>query len=239
MGYPTALTAPRWGFHDVVLGGQPLVVNRPFGCYVMENVLFKVSFPAEFHAQTAAESAVALHPHVIGRLDEIKRIEIATQESAIRIIAKTGPLTNPAARDHCLQYITAVALLHGTVTSDLYEDAAAADPRIDRLRDRMHVVEEPRYSRDYLDPDKRSIANAVQVFFQDGTSTPRIEIEYPLGHRRRRAEAVPLLQEKFRANAATRFAQERGEALQLLFEQGGGSDTIPVDELMTQFCRTQ
>jgi 2-methylcitrate dehydratase len=218
MGYPTALSAPRWGFCDVVLGGQPLVVNRPFGGYVMENVLFKVSFPAEFHAQTAAEAAVALHPQVIGRLDAIERIEIATQESAVRIIAKTGPLTNPAARDHCLQYITAVALLHGTVTSEMYEDAAAADPRIDRLRDLMRVVEEPRYSRDYLDSDKRSITNAVQVFFKDGSSTPRIEMEYPLGHRRRRAESLPLLKEKFRANAATRYSPERVEKQEILFE---------------------
>jgi 2-methylcitrate dehydratase len=217
MGYPTALSAPRWGFQDVVLGGQPLVVNRPFGSYVIEHVLFKVSFPAEFHAQTAAEAAVALHPQVIGRLEDIERIEIATQESAVRIIAKTGPLTNPAARDHCLQYITAVALLHGTVTSEMYEDAVAADPRIDALRDKMHVVEEPRYSREYLDPDKRSIANAVQVFFRDGTSTPRIEVEYPLGHRRRRAESLPFLKEKFRANAGTRLSVERVGELEMLF----------------------
>jgi len=231
MGYPTALTAPRWGFQDVVLGGKPLVVNRPLGCYVMEHVLFKVSYPAEFHAQTAAEAVVALHPQVIGRLDDIDHIVIETHESAMRIINKTGPLNNPADRDHCLQYITAVALLHGTVTSDMYEAEAAADPRIDRLRDRMRVVEEPRYSREYLDPDKRSIANAVQVFFTDGSSTPRIEVEFPLGHRRRRAEALPFLREKFRANAATRFDVERIRELVMLFDDPD-CDKMPIDRFI-------
>jgi len=235
MGYPTALSAPRWGFHDVVLGGKPLVVNRPFGCYVMEHVLFKVSYPAEFHAQTAAEAAVALHPHLMNRLDEIDRIVIETHESAMRIINKTGPLHNPADRDHCLQYITAIALLHGNVTSEMYEAETAADPRIDQLREKMRVVEEPRYSRDYLDPEKRSIANAVQAFFADGTSTPRIEVEYPLGHRRRRAESLPQLREKFRSNARTRFDSERVHGLLSLFDNPTKLDAMTVDEFAATY----
>ncbi|GIW08993.1 MAG: 2-methylcitrate dehydratase [Dehalococcoidia bacterium] len=197
MGYPSALTTPQWGFQDALFRGQPLVLARPFGSYVMEHVLFKVSFPAEFHAQTAAEAAFSLAPLVQERLEEVERIVIETQEPALRIITKQGPLTNPADRDHCLQYIVAIALLFGTITADHYQDAVAADPRIDRLRERMVVVENPAYSAAYLDPDRRAIPNAVQVFFRDGTSTPRVEVEYPLGHPRRRAEALPLLEQKF------------------------------------------
>jgi 2-methylcitrate dehydratase len=226
MGYATALSAPQWGFEAVVLGGRKLVAARPLGSYVMEHVLFKVAFPAEFHAQTAAEAAIQLHSQVVDRLEAIDRIRIETQESAIRIISKSGPLTNPADRDHCLQYIVAVALIHGHLDADHYEDAAAADSRIDRLRQRMDVVEQARYSRDYLDPDKRSIANAVQVFFSDGSATDRIEIEYPLGHRRRRTEALPLLRDKFRHNAETRFAPGRvAELLEHYF------DTAEIDDL--------
>jgi 2-methylcitrate dehydratase len=201
----------------------------------MEHVLFKVSYPAEFHAQTAAEAGVVLHPLVKDRLDHIERIEIATQESAVRIIDKAGPLQNPADRDHCLQYITAVALLHGDLTADHYEDAAAADPKIDFLRGKMRVVEEPRYTRDYLDPEKRSIANSVQVIFQDGSQTPKIEIEYPLGHRRRRAEAIPKLQEKFRENAGTRFPAQRAEQWVTLFADAARLDAMRVDDLLSQF----
>jgi 2-methylcitrate dehydratase len=180
MGYPTALSARRWGFRDVALGGD-IPLAQPLGSYVIENVLFKGAYPAEFHAQTAAEAAIALHPEVEGRLGEIERIELTTQEPAIRIISKTWPLHNPADRDHSLQYIAATGLLHGTITADLYEDEAAADPRIDALREKLVVVEDPRYTRDYLDPDKRSIANAVQVHFADGTATPRVAVEYPSG----------------------------------------------------------
>ena len=197
MGYPTALTAPKWGFYDVLFGGNPFEIARPYGSYVMENVLFKVAFPAEFHAQTAVEAAFALHPQVKDRLNSIRKIVITTHESAMRIIDKTGPLHNPADRDHCLQYMTAIGLLKGALTAADYESSAAADPRIDRLRDVMVVVEDKRYSIDYLDPNKRSIANAVQVFFDDGSSTEKVEVEYPLGHRRRRAEAVPMLIRKF------------------------------------------
>ncbi|MQA05738.1 MAG: bifunctional 2-methylcitrate dehydratase/aconitate hydratase [Streptosporangiales bacterium] len=205
MGYPTALTASTWGFHDVVTAGKELTLARPLGSYVIENVLFKISYPAEFHAQTALEAAVRLHAEVAPRLAEVARVEIATHESAIRIIDKTGPLHNPADRDHCLQYIVAVALIHGTVTADHYEAAAAADPRIDELRAAMVVTEEPRYSRDYLDPQKRSIASAVRVVFTNGTATDTVEVEYPVGHRVRRDEGLPLLEEKFRQNVATRF----------------------------------
>src|SRR5437016_3502766 len=205
MGYPTALSAPKWGFYDVLFKGQRFAMARPFGSYVMENVLFKVSFPAEFHAQTAVECAIQLHPKVKDRLQQIERIVIETQEPAIRIIDKTGPLNNPADRDHCIQYMVAVPLIHGTLTAEHYEDDAARDPRIDALRQKMEVVELPRYSADYLDPDKRSIANAVQVFFTDGTSSPRVEVEYPIGHRRRRKDAVPLLRKKFKDALATRF----------------------------------
>ncbi|GMA58318.1 2-methylcitrate dehydratase [Alicyclobacillus sacchari] len=213
MGYPNALTAPKWGFQDVVMGGKEIVLARPLASYVMENVLFKISFPAEFHAQTAVECAIQLHGQIVDRIDDIERIVITTHESAIRIIDKKGPLHNPADRDHCLQYMTAIGLLYGHLTADHYEDEAARDPRIDWLRERMEVVEDAQYSRDYLDPDKRSIANAVQVFFQDGTSTEKVVCEYPIGHRRRRAEGLPKIVEKFRGNLATRFPQKRVERI--------------------------
>lgn len=204
-GYPAPLTAPKWGFYDVLFGGKSFSRPRPYGSYVMENVLFKIAFPAEFHAQTAVEAALALHPRVKERLEEIERVVISTQQSAVRIISKEGPLHNPADRDHCLQYMTAVGLIFGGLTAEHYEDGVAADPRIDALREKMEVMEEPRYSRDYLDPEKRSIANAIEVFFDDGTTTGRMEVEYPLGHRRRREEGIPLLLEKFRRNLATRL----------------------------------
>ena len=205
MGYPTALTAKTWGFQDVLFRGRPIALAQPLGSYVMENILFKVSFPAEFHAQTAVEAAFALHPRVKDRLDEIETIRIETQESAVRIIDKTGPLHNPADRDHCLQYMVAVGLLKGRLTAEDYEDAAAADPRIDRLRGRMVVKEDPRMSADYLDPAKRSIANAVQVVFRGGESTEKVTVDYPIGHRRRRAEGIPLLWAKFEANLRSRL----------------------------------
>lgn len=212
-GYPSALSARGWGFYDVSFKGEQFKLPRPYGSYVMENVLFKVAFPAEFHAQTAVECAIMLHPLVAERLDQVERVEIYTQESAVRIISKSGPLHNPADRDHCLQYMTAVGLIFGRLTADHYGDAVAADPRIDRLREKMEVREEPHYSRDYLDPEKRSIANAVQVFFRDGSATERIEVEYPLGHRRRRSEALPLLVEKARGNMAACLPVGRCEEL--------------------------
>ncbi|MBI2759630.1 MAG: bifunctional 2-methylcitrate dehydratase/aconitate hydratase [Chloroflexi bacterium] len=235
MGYPSALTAPKWGFYDVLFKGQPFKFQRPYESYVMENVLFKISFPAEFHAQTAAECAMILHPQVKDRIDEIERVVITTHESAIRIIDKTGPLHNPADRDHCLQYMTAVPLIFGRLTADDYEDDVAADPRIDSLRAKMQVVENKQYSVDYLDPEKRSIANAVQIFFNDGASTENIAIEYPLGHRRRRAEGIPLLIEKFKINLATRLPEDRIATILNLFSNPQKLADTPAHEFMNLF----
>lgn len=209
MGYDTPLTTKEWGFQDVFLDGRPVTLPRPLDAYVMKNVLFKVSYPAEFHAQTALEAAIRLHPAVVHRLDEIESIDIVTHESAIRIIDKTGPLCNPADRDHCIQYIVAVGLIFGTLHAEDYEDTVAADPRIDQLRGKTTVRENPAYSRDYLDPEKRSIASSVQVSFSDGTKTDCAAVAYPIGHRRRRHEAKPLLDDKFKANLRTRFPEKR------------------------------
>lgn len=230
MGYATALTAPTWGFQDAMFRGRPITLARPFANYVMEHILFKVSFPAEFHGQTAVEAALRLHPLVKGRWDQIARIEIETQEPAVRIIAKNGPLNNPADRDHCIQYMVAIALIQGTLTADDYEDAAAKNPRIDQLRDRMTVVERPEYSRDYLAPEKRSIANAIQVTFKDGTQTPRIEIEYPLGHRRRRAESRPALVDKFRQNVAGKLRNV--ERMASLFNEAETLDALSASQFV-------
>ena len=213
MGYPSALTAKQWGFYDVLFKGKPFILGRPLGSYVMENVLFKISFPAEFHAQTAVECAFHLHHQVKDRIEQIDKVIITTQESAIRIIDKSGPLHNPADRDHCIQYMTAVGLIFGELTADHYEDTIARDPRIDALRAKMICVEDPQYSQDYLDPQKRSIANAVQVFFKDGSSTEQVAVEYPIGHRRRRAEGMPLLVKKFETNLASRFAPAQCDAI--------------------------
>lgn len=232
-GYATALTTPTWGFQDSLFRGKPITLARPLGCYVMENILFKVSFPAEFHGQTAVEAALRLHPQVRGRWDQIERIRIETQESAARIIAKSGPLKNPADRDHCLQYMVAVALRHGSLTAEHYEAEAAADPLIDRLRERTEVVEEPRYSREYLDPDKRSIANAVQIFFVDGTQTERVEVEYPLGHRRRRVESQPALLDKFVSNAATRLPAEMVTTIANVFQDASRCDGLTVPDFVS------
>jgi len=198
MGYATALSAPRWGFQDVLFRQQPVTLARPLGTYVMENVLFKISFPAEFHAQTAVECALKLHPAVRDRLPEIERIELETQEPAIRIIDKQGPLNNFADRDHCLQYMAAIGLIFGRLNASHYTDEVAADPQIDRIRSKMVVRENPQFTSDYYDLEKRAIGNSMQVFFQDGTATERVEIHYPVGHRFRREEGIPLLEEKFR-----------------------------------------
>lgn len=209
MGYPGALTTPEWGFQDVLFNGATVSLQRPLDAYVMENILFKVSYPAEFHAQTAAEAGVALHPVVKDRLEEIEKITITTHESAIRIIDKTGPLHNPADRDHCLQYITAVALMKGDIVAEDYEDDMARNPLIDALREKMVVVENEQYSKDYLDPEKRSIANAVQVTFTDGSMTENVAYEYPLGHRFRREESIPHIITKFKENIATHYAKKQ------------------------------
>jgi 2-methylcitrate dehydratase len=236
MGYATALSAPRWGFSAVHFEGRPIELAQPLGSYVMENVLFKISYPAEFHAQTAVEAAILLHPLVRDRLEDIDRIRVETQEPAMRIIDKTGPLTNPADRDHCLQYMVAIGLIHGALNADHYEDHSAQDPRIERLRQRMEVAEETRYSRDYLDPGKRSIGNAVQVFFNDGEPTPRIEIEYPIGHRRRRDEGLPLLREKFLRNLAGQFSGLQSEEVLRAFDQPDRLDAMPVRDFVDLFA---
>jgi 2-methylcitrate dehydratase len=235
MGYPSALSAPTWGFYDVAFGGKPFVLARPFGSYVMENVLFKISFPAEFHAQTAVEAALALHPDVAPRLHDVQEVVITTHESALRIIDKQGPLHNPADRDHCIQYMTAIGLIHGSLTAQHYEDAVARDPRIDDLRAKTRCVEEPRWSANYLDPARRSIANAVQVFFKDGSSTRKIAVEYPVGHRRRREEGIPLLIEKFRVNLARRFPARQCDAILQVCLDAHRLDATPVNEFVDLF----
>jgi len=213
MGYPSVLTAKTWGFYDVLFKGQPFRFERPYGSYVMEHVLFKISFPAEFHAQTAVECAMQLHPRVRDRLADVRRITIRTHESALRIIDKQGPLANPADRDHCIQYMVAVPLIFGRLTAGDYEDGVAADPRIDALRERMVCVEDKGFSRDYLDPERRSIANGITIEFSDGTKTPEVVVEYPIGHRRRRDEGIPVLIDKFRTNVARRFAAKQQQAI--------------------------
>lgn len=235
MGYKTALSAPEWGFQDVLFGGKELKLARPFDSYVIENVLFKISFPAEFHAQTSAEAAIHLHPQVAGRLDEIDKVVITTHESAIRIIDKRGPLHNPADRDHCIQYITAIGLIYGELTADHYEDDVARDPRIDALREKMDVVENKDYSVDYLDPEKRSIANAVQVFFKNGSKTEQMAVEYPIGHRRRREEGIPLLIEKFESNLKTRFPAKQSNQILSLLQDGDQLNRTSVNAFMDLF----
>lgn len=231
MGYPTALSAPTWGFQDVLFRGQPLRFQRPYGSYVMENVLFKISFPAEFHAQTAVECAMQLHAALreAGRsVADIARITIRTHEACIRIIDKQGPLSNPADRDHCVQYMVAIPLLHGRLTAADYEDDVAADPRIDALRARIQCVEDPAFTAAYHDPERRAIPNALTVHFTDGTQWDEVVCEYPIGHRRRRADGIPLLQAKFRINLARRFATKQREAILTASLDAARLDAMPV-----------
>ncbi len=235
MGYPSALTAKTWGFYDVLFKGRALVFPRPYGSYVMENVLFKISFPAEFHGQTAVECAMRLYPVVKNKLDQIEKIEITTQESAIRIIDKKGPLHNPADRDHCIQYMVAISLIFGQLTAAHYEDSFAADPRIDTLRDKMVCIENRQYTKDYFDPQKRSIANAIRIFFKDGTKTEKIEVEYPIGHHRRRTEGMPLLVEKFKTNLARLFPVERQKAILEICQDQTKLEGMPVNEFVDMF----
>ncbi|MCS7188923.1 MAG: bifunctional 2-methylcitrate dehydratase/aconitate hydratase [Bacteroidia bacterium] len=231
-GYPTALTAPTWGFEAVIMGGQPVKLARPLDSYVMENILFKVSYPAEFHGQTAVEAALKLHPQVKDKIERIDKILIETQESAVRIIDKKGPFRNPADRDHSLQYMTAVALLYGELTYAHYEEPIASDPRIPALITKMEVKENPAFSRDYLDPEKRSIANAIQIFFEDGTSTDKVVVEYPVGHRRRRKEALPLLQAKFKEALFRVYPANKADYLYWLIAESEDFTTVEVDRLM-------
>lgn len=232
MGYPSALTAKTWGFYDVTFRGQPLRVNRDYDAYVMENILFKISFPAEFHAQTAVECAIALHDKVKNRFDQIEKIVLTTQESAVRIINKTGPLHNYADRDHCLQYMVAAGLIFGDLKAEYYDDTFAKDPRIDMLREKMHVQEDPSFTKDYLHPEKRSIANAIQVFFKDGTATEKVTVEYPIGHQRRREEGIPLLLKKFENNLAKQFSAKQIQQLMDLFLDQKKLEGMAVDEFM-------
>jgi 2-methylcitrate dehydratase len=236
MGYPSILTAKTWGFYDVLFRGNEFKFQRPYGSYVMENVLFKIRFPAEFHAQTAVECAMQLHLQVKDRLDEIEKIVIRTHESAIRIIDKKGPLANPADRDHCIQYMVAVPLIFGRLTAADYEDGVAADPRIDALREKMQCAEDKQFSADYLDPEKRSIANGVQVFFHDGTQTREVVVEYPIGHRRRRAEAIPVLIEKFKTNLARRFPAKQQQAILQVSLDQTKLEAMPVNEYVDSYA---
>ncbi len=237
MGYPSALSAPRWGFYDVLFRGQPFVYRQPFGSYVMENILFKISYPAEFHAQTAVECAMQLHSGVRDRIEAIERIVIETQEPGVRIIDKTGPLANPADRDHCIQYMVAIPLIFGRLSAADYEDSIAQDPRIDRLRGSMEVRENPQFTADYYAPDKRFIGNAVQVFFHDGTSTPRAQVDFPIGHRRRRTEGYPALMQKFNSSVATLFPERQCRRIEALIADGARLDATPVDDFVAHFVR--
>ena len=230
MGYPSVLSAKTWGFYDVLFKGKSFSLPQKLGSYVMENVLFKISFPAEFHAQTAVECAMQLHEQVKDRLDQIKKITIRTHESAIRIIDKKGPLHNPADRDHCLQYMVAVPLIHGRLTADDYEDKVAQDGRIDALRAKMECLEDKQFSRDYLDPAKRSIANAITIEFKDGKKTREVVVEYPIGHKRRRKEGIPVLVEKFKTNLARRFPSKQQQAILDISLNQKKLESMPVHE---------
>ncbi|HEX7044736.1 MAG TPA: bifunctional 2-methylcitrate dehydratase/aconitate hydratase [Burkholderiales bacterium] len=233
MGYPSVLTAKTWGFYDVLFRGNEFKFQRPYGSYVMENVLFKISYPAEFHAQTAVEAAMQIHERMkqLGKKPEdIKRITNRTHEACIRIIDKKGPLHNPADRDHCVQYMIAVPIIFGRLTAADYEDDVAADPRIDRLREKIVCVEDPQFTKDYHDPNKRSIANALTVEFNDGTKLKEIVVEYPIGHKRRRKEGIPLLEAKFRRNLARRFPKKQQDAILEVSLDQKRLEAMPVNE---------
>ncbi|MFM0291290.1 bifunctional 2-methylcitrate dehydratase/aconitate hydratase [Paraburkholderia megapolitana] len=233
MGYPSVLTAKTWGFYDVLFKGNAFKFQRPYGSYVMENVLFKISFPAEFHSQTAVEAAMTLHGQLKAKgktVEDIAKITIRTHEAAIRIIDKKGPLNNPADRDHCIQYMIAVPLIYGRLTAGDYEDAIAQDPRIDVLREKMICVEDAQFTQDYHDPDKRSIANALTVEFNDGTALDEVVVEYPIGHKRRRTDGIPLLVEKFRTNLARRFPVKQQQAILDISLDQARLEAIPVNE---------
>ncbi len=232
MGYPSALSAKTWGYYDVLFKGDEFKFQRPYGSYVMENILFKISYPAEFHSQTAVEAGMTLHALVKDRIDEVEKIVIETQEAGVRIIDKTGPLDNPADRDHCIQYMVAVPLIFGRLTAADYEDAIATDPRIDELRGKMTVTENPQYTKDYFDPELRYIGNAVQVFFKDGSSTDRIEVHFPIGHRERREEGIPVLKQKFVDSVSPKLAAKQWAELNVLCSEREKLEATPVDDFM-------
>ena len=233
MGYPSVLTAKTWGFYDVLFKGNEFKFQRPYGSYVMENVLFKISFPAEFHSQTAVEAAMTLNTKLAEagkKVEDIRKITIRTHEAAIRIIDKKGPLDNPADRDHCIQYMVAVPLIYGRLTASDYEDSIAKDPRIDTLRAKIECVEDPQFTKDYFDPEKRSIANALTVEFNDGSTFDELVVEYPIGHKRRREDGIPLLVEKFRTNLARRFPAKQQEAIIAASLDQATLEAMPVNE---------
>ena len=236
MGYPSAITAKFWGYEDTKMRGAKITLPQEFGSYVMENVLFKISFPAEFHAQTAVEAALKLHDEAKNCLDDIEKIIITTQESGHRIINKTGPLSNPADRDHCIQYMVAVPLIFGRLSAADYEDSVAQDPRIDALRDKMSVEVDERYTREYLEADKRSIANAVQIFYKDGTKSEKVEVEYPIGHRRRRDEGIPLLIEKFQRNLARKISPKNIAKISEICADGARLESMAFNEFSDLFA---
>jgi len=232
MGYPSALSTKTWGYYDVLFKGKQFEFQRPYGSYVMENVLFKISFPAEFHSQTAVEAGMTLHEEVKDRIDDIEKILIETQEAGVRIIDKTGPLDNPADRDHCIQYMVAVPLIFGRLTAADYEDDVANDPRIDTLRDKMEVRENKQFTKDYFDPELRYIGNAVQVFFNDGSSTERVEVHFPIGHRERRAEGIPVLKKKFVDSVSPKLRDNQWSELDAVCADRNLLAAMPVDDFM-------
>jgi len=234
MGYPSALTAKTWGFQDAIFRGGTIRLPQPLGSYVMENVLFKISFPAEFHAQTAVEAAMSLHPQVRDRIDQIERIRIETQEPGVRIIDKTGPLANPADRDHCIQYMVAIPLIFGRLTAHDYEDEIARDPRVDALRDKMEVRENPTFTQEYYAPDKRYIGNAVQVLFRDGSQTDRVAVDFPIGHRKRRAEGMPVLMRKFESSVAAQFPAAQARAIVSLCADRARLEAMDADAFVAE-----
>ena len=237
MGYASGLSAPKWGFSDVLFEGKPVTLRRPLGSYVMENILFKISFPAEFHAQTAVECAIQLHPEVKERLDEIERVEMETQEPGVRIIDKSGPLHNFADRDHCLQYMAAIGLIFGELNADHYTDEFAQDARIDALREKMQVRENASFTEAYYDLEKRAIGNSIQVFFKDGTSTDRVEVQYPIGHRRRREQGFPMLEEKFKNSLNWFDDAAQSNRILAAFDDASSLDDMPVSEFAELFVQ--
>ena len=232
MGYPSALTAKTWGYYDVMFKGNAFTFPQGYASYVMENILFKISYPAEFHAQTAVEAAMTLHPEVKDRLDDIEKVVMETQEPGVRIIDKTGPLDNPADRDHCLQYMVAIPMIFGRLTAADYENDVAADPRIDRLRSKMQVAENKGFTKDYFDAEKRYIGNAIQVFFKDGTSTDRVAVDYPIGHRRRRDEGIPVLKQKFVSSVSGKLKPAQWKVLDALCVDRDKLASTSVDDFM-------
>ncbi|MBT5978565.1 MAG: bifunctional 2-methylcitrate dehydratase/aconitate hydratase [Gammaproteobacteria bacterium] len=236
MGMPSVLSTPEWGFYDVSFKGREFSFSKSYGSYVMENILFKISFPAEFHAQTAVECAVLLYPEIKEKLNEIERIEVTTHESALRIIDKTGALDNPADRDHCMQYMLAVAMIKGDLVAEFYEDSFhQQNSLIDKLRNKMILKEDKRYSKDYLADDKRSIANALQIFFKDGGQTDKVEVEYPIGHRNRRQEGIPLLERKFFNSLKSIYSKEHSDRIYSLCLDKEKTEQTPVNEFMDMF----